>query len=106
MQKERLDSIDGLEQFLAATAGLSPRVPGGEPERQAHGRRVLSRFGYVRLSRRHKGVVVRYLQHTSGYSRQHLVRLIGRFETQAPLRQRCALVTRGSTGKAPVLARR
>jgi len=86
----RLVSLERLEEFLAATAGLSPRVAGGEPERQAHVCRVLGRFGYARLSRRHKGVVVRYLQHTSGYSRQHLVRLIGRFVSHAPLGQRRA----------------
>ncbi|MGE4338789.1 MAG: integrase [Pigmentiphaga sp.] len=92
MQEERLDSIERLEQFLEGTAGVSPRVPGGEAERQAHVRRVLGRLGYSSLSRRDKGVVVRYLQHTSGYSRQHLVRLIGRFVCHAPLGQRKAPV--------------
>ena len=92
MQEERLDSIEGLEQFLAGTAGVSPRVAGGESERQAHVRRVLGRFGYAGLSHRDKGVAVRYLQHTSGYSRQHLVRLIGRFVAHAPLGQRGAPV--------------
>src|SRR3546814_3180705 len=47
---------------------------------------------YSQLSRRDKGVVVRYLQHTSGYSRQHLVRLIGRFVARRPLGQRRAPV--------------
>lgn len=92
MQEERLDSIERLEQFLEGTAGVAPRVSGSEPERQAHVRRVLSRFSYKALSRRDKGVVVRYLQHTSGYSRQHLVRLIGRFVSHAPLGQRKAPV--------------
>ncbi|MCC7059098.1 MAG: integrase, partial [Burkholderiaceae bacterium] len=92
MQEERLDSIEALEQFLVGTAGVAPRVPGGEAARQAHVRRVLGRFGYAGLPRRHKGVVVRYLQHTSGYSRQHLVRLIGRFAAHAPLGQRRAPV--------------
>lgn len=92
MQEERLDSIERLEQFLEGTAGVSPRVPGGEAERQAHVRRVLTRLNYAGLSRGHKGVVVRYLQHTSGYSRQHLVRLISRFVARAPLGQRKAPV--------------
>jgi len=92
MQEERLDSIEALEQFLVGTAGVAPRVPGGEAARQAHVQRVLGRFGYAGLPRRHKGVVVRYLQHTSGYSRQHLVRLIGRFAVHAPLGQRRAPV--------------
>ena len=88
MNEERLASIEALEQFLAGTAGVAPRVCGGEAERQGHVQRVLRRFGYAGLSRAHKGVVVRYLQHTSGYSRQHLVRLIGRFLEHAPLGQR------------------
>ncbi|MFW7342335.1 transposase family protein [Pollutimonas sp. H1-120] len=92
MQEERLDSIERLEQFLEGTAGVAPRVQGGEAPRQDHVRRVLGRFRYSQLSRRDKGVVVRYLQHTSGYSRQHLVRLIGRFVTRTPLGQRRAPV--------------
>lgn len=93
MQEDRLDNIESLEQFLAATAGLSPRVPGGgEAQRHAYVRRVLGRFGYAGLSRAHKGVLMRYLCHTSGYSRQHLVRLVGRFVAHVPLGQRRAPV--------------
>lgn len=92
MQEERLDSIERLEQFLEGTAGVAPQVAGGEAERQAHVRRVLTRFNYADLARRDKGVVVRYLQHTSGYSRQHLVRLISRFVSRQPLGQRKAPV--------------
>src|SRR3546814_7531306 len=92
MQEESLDSIERLEQFLEGTVGVAPRVQGGEAQRQAHVRRVLGRMRYSQLSRRDKGVVVRYLQHTSGYSRQHLVRLIGRFVARRPLGQRRAPV--------------
>ena len=92
MQEERLDSIERLEQFLEGTAGISPRGSGNEEQRQAHVRRVLARFNYQGLSRRDKGVVVRYLVQTSGYSRQHLVRLIGRFVARKPLGQRKAPV--------------
>ena len=49
MQEERLDSIERLEQFLEGTAGVSPRVPGGEADRQAHVRQVLARFNYEQL---------------------------------------------------------
>jgi len=57
MQEERLDSIEGLEQFLASTATVSPRVLGAEAGRQRHVRRVLERF----VKRGDKGVVVRDL---------------------------------------------
>ena len=92
MQEERLDSIEGLEQFLTGTAVVSPLVTGGEADRQAFVQRVLDRFHYARLARRDKGVVVRYLERMSGYSRQHLVRLIGRFVRHTPLGQRRAPV--------------
>jgi transposase InsO family protein len=39
---------------------------------------VLKRFGYPKLGRYDKGVVLRYLAHTTGYSRQQLTRLVGR----------------------------
>lgn len=67
MQEEMLDTIERLEQFLEGTAGVTPRVQGGEAQRQAHARWVLTRLNYAELSRGHKGVVVRYLQQTSGY---------------------------------------
>jgi hypothetical protein len=44
MNEERLDSIEQLAQFLDLTAVLSPRVFGGEAERQSHVKRVLKRF--------------------------------------------------------------
>jgi hypothetical protein len=43
------------------------------------------RFGYQRLKRRDKGVVLRFLERVSGYSRQQLTRLVGRAGAPAPL---------------------
>ena len=88
MNEERLDSIEQLAQFLDLTAVLSPRVFGGEAERQSHVRRVLKRFNYPHLGRPDKGVVKRYLVHITGYSNQHLTKLIKRFVTKQPLGQR------------------
>ena len=44
MQEERLDSIEGLEQFLTGTAVVSPLVTGGEADRQACVQRVSGSF--------------------------------------------------------------
>ena len=91
LHDDRLTSLASLEQFLAGTAGLAPRVATGtEAERQAHVRAILQRFRYATLSRAERGLVIRYLLHTSGYSRQHLTRLIARFRDHAPLGQRHA----------------
>lgn len=89
LHDERLTSLESLEQFLAGTAGLDPQVAAGtEAQRQAHVLAVLQRFRYHSLSRAQKGLVIRYLLATSGYSRQHLSRLIARFREHAPLGQR------------------
>ncbi|TAN08870.1 MAG: hypothetical protein EPN38_01200 [Rhodanobacteraceae bacterium] len=74
---------------MAGTAGLVPRVAAAtEAERQVHVLAVLRRFRYVTLTRSEKGLVIRYLQHTGGYSRQQLGRFIARYRTRAPLGQR------------------
>jgi transposase InsO family protein len=89
LHDDRLTSLADLEQFLAGTAGLATQVAAGtEAQRQAHVLSVLQRFRYATLSRTERGLVIRYLLHTSGYSRQHLTRLIARFREHAPLGQR------------------
>jgi transposase InsO family protein len=92
LQEERLKSLESLEDFLRVTEGLSARMVGTEAERQGHVREVLERFSYVKLKKAQKGLVRRYLEATSGYSRQHLTRLIKRFREHAPLGQRKAPV--------------
>ena len=95
LHDDRLTSLESLEQFLAGTAGMAPQVAAAtEAACQAHVLAVLRRFRYVTLKRAQKGLVMRYLVHTSGYSRQHLTRLIARFRTHVPLGQRKA-PTRG-----------
>lgn len=42
MNEERLDGIEQLAQFLELTAVPSPRVFGGDAERQSHVRQALS----------------------------------------------------------------
>ncbi|MFV0284647.1 MAG: integrase, partial [Castellaniella sp.] len=91
LHDERLTSLESLEQFLAGTAGLDPQVADGtEAQRHAHVLSALQRFRYHSLSRATKGLVIGYLLATSGYSRQHLSRLIARFRDHAPLGQRHA----------------
>lgn len=91
LHDDRLTSLESLEEFLAGTAGMAPQVAAAtEGERQAHVLSVLQRFRYQSLTRAQKGLVTRYLLHTSGYSRQHLARLIARFRAHVPLGQRQA----------------
>jgi len=49
---------------------------------------VLRRFGCGRLKRGDKGIVLRYLERTTGYSRQQMTRLVQRYESGAPMAKR------------------
>lgn len=49
---------------------------GDDSERYEHISRVLKRFDYPRQGKREKGVLLKYLQLTSGYSRAQVTRLI------------------------------
>lgn len=76
MDESELRTIEQIEVFLDASAKVAFTAHGGDLERYAHISRVLKRFDYHRCSRHDRGVLLRYLQHTSGYSRAQLTRLV------------------------------
>jgi hypothetical protein len=81
MDESKLRTIAQLEEFLKATPellfnGLGSRA---DSERYEHISRVLRRFDYPNRSKHERGVVLAYLQRTSGYSRSQIKRLVSRF---------------------------
>jgi len=78
MNEQRLSSVAQLRAFLQGTEEVRFEPFGRDSERYAFVAEVVSRLGYGRLKRTDKGVVMRYLEHTTGYSRQQLTRLVGR----------------------------
>jgi len=76
MNDAQLHTLDQLRAFLNGTAavGFSVRAK----ERYDFIARIVHRFGYARLRRADKGVVLRFLRRVSGYSRAQLTRLIER----------------------------
>lgn len=80
MNETRLDTIEQIEHFLSASAPIEFSASGGDSERYAHISRVLKRFDYPRRAKRERGVLHRYLQHTSGYSRAQITRLVARWQ--------------------------
>jgi transposase InsO family protein len=86
MNDAKLQTVDQLRAFLSGTAAIDFSVTDGE--RYEFVARTVRRFGYSRLRRPDKSVVLRFLQRVSGYSRQQLTRLIGRVGTRAPLLKR------------------
>lgn len=94
MNDKKLTTLDQLRQFLAGTTEVDFQ-PGQDDARYAHIADVLRRFLYARLKRQDKGVVLRYLERTTGYSRQQLTRLVRQFQATRQLKKRYAVPKAG-----------
>jgi hypothetical protein len=92
MDESQLRTIEQIEQFLDGSAEVAFTAHGCDVERYAHISRVLKRFDYPRCNKRERGVLLRYLQHTSGYSRAQITRLVNQWHgnrlANAPLAKR------------------
>ena len=89
MNDKQLATLAQLRAFLDGTAVVIFAV--APEERYDFIVRILRRFGYPRLPRADKGVVLRFLERVSGYSRQQLTRLVKRSAERLPLTKRyCA----------------
>ena len=89
MNDKQLATLAQVKAFLKGTTTLDFAV--ADSERYAFIARTLQRFGYRRLGRADKGVVLRFLERVSGYSRQQLTRLVQRGTQRCPLTKRyCA----------------
>jgi hypothetical protein len=76
MNDEQLRTLADVQGFLDGTVTMGFTV--AEDERYAFIARTVKRFGYGRLKRVDKAVILRFLEHVSGYSRQHISRLVKR----------------------------
>lgn len=86
MNDAKLRTLEQVHAFVQGTVALDFSVP--PDQRYEFVARTVRRFGYVRLSRPDKGLVLRFLMHVSGYSRQQLSRLVARAQQPVPLRKR------------------
>jgi hypothetical protein len=87
MNETKLTTLEQLRRFLAGTTEVAFK-PTPDDERYIHIAGVLRRFQYAGLTRPDKGVVLRYLERTTGYSRQQLTRLVARFHDTRQLKKR------------------
>jgi transposase InsO family protein len=76
MNDEQLRTLAELQAFLDGTVAVDFAV--ASEARYDFIARTVRRFGYRRLKRADKGVVLRFLERVSGYSRQQLTRLVKR----------------------------
>jgi hypothetical protein len=84
MNDARLETIEQIREFLAGTADVAFSGPTDESRLHAFVARVLKRFHYFRRPKGRRGVLFAYMQRLTGYSRQHLSRLIAHYrQTQS-----------------------
>ena len=73
---EQMHTLAQLQAFLDGTTVVDFAV--AADERYDFNARTIRRFGYGRLKRADKAVVLRFLERVSGYSRQQISRLVKR----------------------------
>ena len=79
MDESKLRTIEQIERFLAGNSEVEFSGYENDLQRYAHLSRVLKRFDYPRRNKRERGMLLRYLRRTSGYSRAQLTRLVARW---------------------------
>ncbi len=90
MTLDDLTTIDQLEQFLDGSKICHYQPEASKDERYQWIQKTLVQFRYTTLSKREKGVVIRYVMKISGYSRQQVTRLIRQYvKTGKCVRRQC-----------------
>ena len=78
MKLENL-TVEQMESFLTGSQPIVFAVASDKDERYKFVDGVLKRYGYTRLKREDKGILIRFLIKVSDYSRQQLTRMIQRY---------------------------
>lgn len=79
MNDENLKTLDQIRYLMTGTEGVEFCHPPGKDNRYQHIEDTLCRLRYYRLNKTDRGLVLRYLEHTTGYSRQQMTRLVRRY---------------------------
>ena len=90
MTIKNLKTIENLEAFLQGNQLAAFSILGNKTERYEFVRKTLVKFSYITLSKKDKGVVIRYLLKMTDYSRQQLTRLIKKYNKTG---NNCCLLT-------------
>ena len=88
MNEAKLETIEQIREFLAGTADVTFSIPTDESTLHSFVAAVLRRFDYFHLCKGPRGVLVAYMRRLTGYSRQHLSRLIAQYRGSGSLKPR------------------
>ena len=84
MNVSRLETIEQIREFLNGTAEVAFSSSADEATLRAFVTTVIRRYRYFRLPKGQRGVLFAYMRRLTGYSRQHLSRLVAQYrDTQS-----------------------
>lgn len=87
MNDKKIRTLDDVRAFLAGSVAMEFSIT-DKAERYRWIEQTLRRFKYRTLGRAERGVLLRYLQCVSGYSRQTVTRLVSQYQATGKLKRR------------------
>ena len=88
MNVSKLETIEQIREFLDGTADVAFSNPTDASALRTFVTTVLRRYRYFQLSKGPRGVLFTYMQRLTGYSRQHLSRLVAQYRYTQSLKPR------------------
>jgi len=88
MDETQIRTLEDAEQFLTGMTDASLQLQGSKDDVYAWVQRTLVRFRYLRLGRKQKGLVRRYIKRITGRSRSQVARLIAQYRKTGHIRRR------------------
>ena len=88
MNVSKLETIEQIKEFLDGTAAVAFSNTTDPSALRAFVTTVLLRYRYFQLSKGPRGVLFAYMQRLTGYSRQHLSRLVAQYRNSQSLKPR------------------
>jgi transposase InsO family protein len=88
MNVSKLDTIEQIREFLEGTTAVEFSTSTDPSALRSFVATVLRRYRYFRLTKGPRGVLFSYMQRLTGYSRQHLSRLLAQYRHTQSLQPR------------------
>lgn len=79
MNESKLQTVEQIREFLRGASDVTFSIPANESRLRDFIVTVLKRSRYFRLAKGQRGVVFAYMRRLTGYSRQHLSRLVAQY---------------------------
>jgi transposase InsO family protein len=88
MNVSRLETVEQIREFLNGTADVAFANPADESTLRTFVTSVIRRYRYFSLTKGQRGVLFAYMRRLTGYSRQHLSRLVAQYRKTQSLKPR------------------